>query len=204
MLLIPPSISMLYMETIWFIAAIFLCANLQAEHFESFKVKVNSFDQIDPIRVLKGLDLCHDEEKKWIRYLEENYALSKEEWQNIFLGAHVVLEDGGEAYAVWSRMAKVRRGFSSHASDSTQYRLKGKLIKELLFSRKEDGGKAYTWFQLERHPLSFGSIFFHAVDYFHYLIDGLNRGPEGRSPQTERNPLTLKSPIIVIFENDGE
>lgn len=154
---------------------------------------VKKFDKIDQNRVIKRLALSHDDEKNLILHLEENYEISKEQLQEILLGAHVLLDDEGEAYGKWStELSQAKEGISSHPSNGKQYRVQGELIKELLFSKREMDNKVYTWFQLENHPVSIGHIFRHAVDYLSYKIDGQNRGPDGSSSHTDKKPLQLK------------
>lgn len=166
-------------------------AKAQGKFSSAFLKIVREFDKIDADRVIRYLALSHEHEVKLLAFLEQNYAIDKEHLQEILFGAHVLLDDGGAAYTKWISELAVRYGISSHHSADRQYRMRGALIKELLFSVREENQKTYTWFQLENHPFSFGYILRHAWDYLSYKWDGLNRGPEGCSKHTHHQPLHL-------------
>jgi hypothetical protein len=158
------------------------------------KLKALSSQGLDYIRLFKRLALSHEEEREIISYLEKNFEISAEQLKEIFMGAHVRLEDNGQAYEEWSRrVVSKQQRLSSHPSDTTQYGIRGSLVKELLFSRtKEADNKTYTWFQLENHPVSFGHIIRHMLDYIKYKMTNQNQGPYGSSKATDRAPIILK------------
>lgn len=163
------------------------------------KVKLLSTQGIDYIRLFKRLAITESEETKIISYLEENFEISPEHLKEILMGAHVRLDDEGKTYEEWSKqVADKQARISSHASDQTQYGVRGSLIKELLFSRaKESNGKSYTWFQLENHPVSLGHIIRHMMDYIKYKLSSQNQGPYGSSHATDSAPIILVSKAKV-------
>lgn len=158
------------------------------------KLKALSSQGLDYIRLFKRLALSHNEEREIISYLEKNFEISPDQLKEILMGAHVRLEDNGQAYAEWAeKVVSKQQRLSSHPSDTTQYGIRGSLVKELLFSRtKETDNKTYTWFQLENHPVSFGHIIRHMLDYIKYKMTNQNQGPYGSSNATDRTPIILK------------
>lgn len=165
------------------------------------KLKALSAHGLDEVRLFKRLSVSEEDEKKIISYLEENFDISPEQLKEILMGAHVRLDDGGQTYTDWLQEVENKQSrISSHASDKTQYGVRGSLIKELLFSsikeQNSDGNtKTYTWFQLENHPVSFGHIIRHMLDYIKYKITSQNQGPYGSSDATDRSPIILKPKV---------
>lgn len=157
------------------------------------KVKSVTIEGVNYVRLFKRLTLSKDDEVAFLSYLETHFDISMEEFQQILVGAHVRLEDNGKAYAEWVKtMNDKKLRLSSHPSDQSQYAIQGTMIKELLFSRLEDNGNTYTWFQLENHPVSLGYMIRHMKDYMKYLITSENQGPYGSSKATHNAPIILK------------
>lgn len=158
------------------------------------KIKRLCHQDLSYIRLFKRLAVCKEDETEIISYLEKNYEITPDQLKEILMGAHVRLDDNGKAYKEWVRkVASKQSRISSHPSDKTQYGIRGSLIKELLFSRTTGSdGKAYTWFQLENHPVSFGHIVRHMIDYVKYKITNKNQGPYGSSEATHHTPIILK------------
>lgn len=158
------------------------------------KVKNLSIEGIDYVRLFKRLAVTEEDETEIIVYLEQNFEMNSEQLKEILLGAHVRLDDEGKTYEEWIEKLDTKQSrFSSHPSTKTQYGVRGSLIKELLFSHTIDAnGKSYTWFQLENHPVSFGHIIRHMMDYFMYMMTNQNQGPYGSSAATDRAPIILK------------
>ncbi len=107
------------------------------------------------------------------------------------MGAHVLLLDDGSTYKEWSENPAFKTGRSSHPSNDQQYRMSGKLVKELLFSTVKHEGKVHTWFQLESHPMSFGHVALHMLAYVKYKLSGRNQGPYGSSHHVDQKPLII-------------
>lgn len=158
------------------------------------KIKNLSMQGIDYIRLFKRLALSNQDEAEIMTYLEENFEISTVQLKEILLGAHIRLNDGGLAYTKWSeKVVNKQSRISSHPSNTTQFGVRGALVKELLFSQtKETDGNTYTWFQLENHPVSLGHIVRHMIDYFKYRMTNKNQGPYGSSAATDCSPILLK------------
>ncbi len=141
-----------------------------------------------PKSLLKRLEMTHEDEKKFLLYIIENFDVNENDLKEILKGAHVRLDDGGESYTKWeAELNRKNERISSHPSDGKQYGMQGALIKELLFSKIEDN----TWFQLENHPTSLGHVIRHGIDYVRYKIYSANQGPWGESYFKDSNPLVL-------------
>lgn len=158
---------------------------------EAILHKVKQIDGIDKRRVIKRLARCTSYEERILKDLDQRFIFKIEHLKEMLMGAHIRLDDKGNTYDAWSKLASVKARISSHPSDGQQFSLKGALIKELLFSAISDAGKTFTWFQLENHPVSFGSILRHMVDYVKYKISAANQGPYGSSPITDLKPLCI-------------
>ena len=156
--------------------------------------KLKSLKNVDTICLFRRLSICKEEEQEILNNLDRKFDLTTEQLESILMGAHVRLEDDGEQYHEW--VEKIPNGtknarISSHPSDATQYGIRGPVVKELLFSKVTENGKVYTWFQLENHPVSFGHILRHTLDYFKYKISGRQQGPYGSSEATHHNPIII-------------
>ena len=159
------------------------------------KIKDLSLHGIDYIRLFKRLAITEGEEKQIISYLEDNFEMTPEQLKEILMGAHVRLEDDGHAYEEWAKLSSIQQRLSSHASNKAQFGVRGALIKELLFSQSTESGTSFTWFQLENHPVSFGHIIRHMLDYVKYKLSNQNQGPYGCSDATDSAPIILKKKI---------
>lgn len=161
---------------------------------ESIVNKFKQLKNLDTTRLFKRLAICKEEEREIISSLIERFHLTDEQLQEIFMGAHVRLNDNGQLYDEWIKKipdeSKQSR-LSSHPSDAQQYGVRGPLVKELLFSRIKENDKDYTWFQLENHPMSFGHIIRHMIDFFKYKLTGSQQGPDGSSKATHFKPLLI-------------
>jgi hypothetical protein len=153
--------------------------------------KVKQMDGIDKRRVIKRLAHCKGHEKRILKHLDEGFQFSANHMKEMLMGAHIRLDDSGKTCKEWATMAAAKQRISSHPSDGDQFSIKGTLIKELLFSAISEEDKLYTWFQLENHPVSFGSIVRHMVDYVKYKISSRNQGPFGSSRITDLKPLCI-------------
>ena len=119
---------------------------------------------------------------------------------DILRGAHMeVHNDGGWYYDVFIRLKGAYPRTSSHNSILQQYGVpEGSTLETLLTGQhrgRPAGQPSVTWFQLEgaawdpfRHP---ATSVVHMLNYFQYIITGLNIGPLGDSKYTERNPLVI-------------
>lgn len=119
---------------------------------------------------------------------------------DILRGAHMeVHNDGGWYYDVFTRLKGAYPRTSSHNSILQQYGVpEGSTLETLLTGQhrgRPAGQPSVTWFQLEgaawdpfRHP---ATSVVHMLNYFQYIITGLNIGPLGDSKYTERNPLVI-------------
>ena len=154
--------------------------------------KVKQIEGIDRRRLMKRLVRCKDHEERVLKDLDQRFVFSTAHLKEMLMGAHIRLDDKGKTYQEWAKMAVVQARISSHPSDGQQFSIKGALIKELLFSAISDSGKTFTWFQLENHPVSFGSILRHMIDYVKYKISAANQGPYGSSPITDLQPLCIQ------------
>lgn len=169
---------------------------LEKQITEKFSIefisKIKNINNMNHLRLFKRLAISKQEEVEVIAYLENNFSITSEELREILMGAHVRLDDDGDAYDEWSaKMMSKKQRSSSHPSDDAQYAIQGALINELLFSRLEVNGKSYTWFQLENHPVTLGHLIRHMKDYFVYKLTKRNQGPHGSSLATHHNPIIL-------------
>jgi len=162
-----------------------------------FISKIKQIKGLNYIRLLKRLAICKEEEKQIFQKLEEKFAISNEQLKEIFMGAHVRLDDNGETYKDWTTQLESKNiGISSHPSFGSQYRMQGPVVKEILFSQvREDDGKIYTWFQFENAPVTWGHLIRHTKDYVLYKIYKENQGPDGASKATHHNPIILTSRV---------
>lgn len=127
-------------------------------------------------------------------HLDRNLILTE-----IVNGAYVSFEDEGQIYEdLKEHLESKEKRYSSHQSDHfDQYSIQGKLVREMLFSKKiitlPDGSKKQvSWFQCERYQVKTGEFFCHMGTWFLYKMRGKNQGPLGESIHTEnRNPLVL-------------
>lgn len=159
----------------------------------SFVNKVKTFASDDYLRYFKRLSICMEDEKEILSTLESRFEMSHDDLQEVFMGAHIRLDDGGELYKEWvAKIEQKNARMSSHPADNIQYGVRGPLVKELLFSRTTEDGKTYTWLQLENNPVTVGSVIRHFLDYIKYKWSGRNQGPDGTSVATHHNPLILK------------
>ncbi|CDR33587.1 hypothetical protein [Criblamydia sequanensis] len=155
--------------------------------------------------IYKQMKNISAEEMQFFDYLSRciNFTLFDKShfFLQIFRGAYVMIEDQGKSYDELKKIGSLKERTSSHVSDAKQFSLTGTCVKECLFSRKqikkEDGSiQTFTWFQLERYPLKFGSRFLHLITYILYKLSGHNQGPYGSSPHREKS-----NPIIVQLKN---
>jgi hypothetical protein len=149
---------------------------------------VDKIQEISPKTLLRRMELTHDDEKKFLLYVIENYEVSAEELKEILNGAHVRLEDGGTAYNKWVVELNLKNErISSHPSNDKQYGLQGHFIRELLFSKMDNS----SWFQLECNPTSIGHVLRHGWNYCCYRFRNMNQGPYGESHFKDCNPKVL-------------
>lgn len=184
-------------DTIWRPSLDELRVTASANFSEAFVEKIAQIRELNFLRMCKKLSLCNEDEKEIIKELEDNFELSPAQIAAILMGGHVRLEDEGQTYEKWTaKIQNKNQRISSHPSHGQQYGVRGPLVKELLFSRIEDNdGKVYTWFQLENHPVSFGHVIRHMVDYARYRLTRMNQGPYGSSTATDARPIILKRKI---------
>lgn len=161
------------------------------EIIERFK----KLPKIDLCCFFQRLVKCKKIEQKFLIDLLTKYEISNEQLQQILKGAHVRLEDNGKQYNEWTKAfaQDIKPRISSHASTATQYGYSGPAIRELLFSKNKEKGKTYTWFQLEKHPVAFGHIIRHTIDFFKYKLTGKQQGPYGSSAATDQRPIYIRS-----------
>ena len=153
--------------------------------------KIKSFDSG---RVIKRMALCTEHEEKILKSLQDRFTFTDDQLEQMLMGAHVFLEDGGKTYNEWKALPAANPGISSHPSNGQeQFRMQGTLVSELLFSSftDENTKKTYTWFQLENHPLTIGHITLHMVDFAKYWISRFNQGPYGMSSFTHDCPMCI-------------
>jgi hypothetical protein len=159
---------------------------------ESFIDRLKNLPGIDFIRLCKHLAICSKDEEEILKQLQNNFHLTNDELKQILGGAHVRLKDGGVTYETWVKtMETKQKRVSSHPSSSDQYGIRGPFVKELLFSKIEENGETYTWFQLENHPVKFGHYIRHMWDYVVYKATRNNQGPYGSSPAIDSRPIIL-------------
>lgn len=151
--------------------------------------------------ILEQLNEVSEDEKTLLSYLRNNieFPEGKEEEMilEILLGAYVILDDEGRTFEDWSKLQSCQERISSHVSDDKQFSVRGPIVKEWLFSRKQltdETGKqrGVTWFQLERYPTKLGFYLAHFWTYILYKWTGENQGPYGSSKYQEASPLFLK------------
>lgn len=173
-------------------------AKIKTKFKEEVVSKFKNLEGIDTTRLFKRLALCKEEEQEILTSLVDRFHLSDDQLKEIMMGAHVRLADDGHLFEEWSKKIQDKQSrISSHPSDSVQYGIRGPLVKELLFSRVKEKGKVYTWFQLENHPVTFGHIIRHMIDFFKYKIFNENQGPDGSSKATHHNPIIIMSKNTV-------
>lgn len=155
--------------------------------------KVKQIKSINQRRVLRCLSKCKEHEVTIFKNLEERFTFTVDHFKEMMMGAHIRLNDAGNTYNEWAKLAQVQPRISSHPSSGQQFAIRGMVIKELLFSSIHDKEKKhYTWFQLENNPVSFGSVFRHMLDYVAYKISSENQGPYGSSAITDLKPLLIE------------
>lgn len=168
--------------------------------------KVKKIKTLDSERVIKRMALCTDHEKEILSSLQDRFHFNDEQLKEMLMGAHVFLDDSGETCKKWMEIRDGKNqpvavtGISSHPSDGEQFRLRGSLVSELLFSTITDkeSGKTYTWFQLENHPLTIGHITLHMVDFVKYWISKFNQGPYGSSSYTHNCPMCIPQKTAAV------
>lgn len=148
---------------------------------------------IDYIRVCKHLPLCSKDEEAFLKQLQKDFHFTDQQLVEILKGAHVRLKDGGKTYDRWCQeMTSKYKRTSSHSATSTQYGVSGDFVKQLLFSKVEEKGESYTWFQLENHPVKFGHYIRHMLDFVKYKLSMQNQGPYGSSMAIDTKPILLE------------
>jgi hypothetical protein len=157
-------------------------------------------------KVQKNLKSISVEEGEIIDDLKDLIDSSKrDQWdkclKKILKGAYVVIVDGGYMYNQWEANCENKQTrVSSHESNSIQYGIRGKVFKEVLFSKKvmelPNGTlKEVTWLQMERYPTKLGYFILHLWTWVLYKITGKNQGPYGSSSHTEKSdPLVIVAP----------
>lgn len=153
--------------------------------------KVKQIPSINKRIVVKRLAACKAHEEKIFKDLEEHFVFRIDHLKEMLMGAHIRLDDKGVTYDAWKKIDGIKTRMSSHASDGAQFSIKGSLIKEMLCGDITESGKKFTWYQLENHPVSFGSIGRHMIDYVKYKICKANQGPYGSSRVTDKKPLLI-------------
>lgn len=153
--------------------------------------KVKQIPSVNTRRIIKRLSECKAHEEQIFKHLEERFVFSVDHLKEMLMGAHIRLDDMGKTYGDWKKLDGIKKRISSHASDGEQFSIKGALIKEMLCGDISEGGKKYTWYQLENHPVNFGSIGRHMIDYVKYKIFQANQGPYGSSRITDKKPLYI-------------
>lgn len=183
-------------DKIWTPNFVELENSVKQKFSESIVDRFKQLKNLDTTRLFKRLAICKEEEREIISSLVDKFHLTDHQLQEIFMGAHVRLDDNGQLYDEWVKKipdASKKSRISSHPSNAKQYGVRGPLVKELLFSRIKEGEKDYTWFQLENHPVSFGHIIRHMIDFFKYRLTGMQQGPDGSSKATHFKPLVILS-----------
>jgi len=153
--------------------------------------KVKQIPSINKRLVVKRLAVCKAHEEKIFKDLEEHFIFRIDHLKEMLMGAHIRLDDKGITYGDWKKIDGIKTRISSHASDGEQFSIKGSLIKEMLCGDISEDGKKFTWYQLENHPVSFGSVGRHMIDYVKYKICRANQGPYGSSRVTDKKPLLI-------------
>lgn len=153
--------------------------------------KVKLIPSINKRLVVKRLSACKAHEEKIFKDLEQHFDFRADHFKEMLMGAHIRLDDKGTTYGAWKKIDGIKTRMSSHASDGEQFSIKGSLIKEMLCGDITEDGKKFTWYQLENHPVSFGSIGRHMIDYVKYKIFKANQGPYGSSRITDKKPLMI-------------
>ncbi|WP_068468285.1 hypothetical protein [Candidatus Protochlamydia phocaeensis] len=168
-----------------------------------FKHLISQFPRKIQKAFLERLSKITDEERYTATYLREKIDWTGLDQKDIILkilnGAYVLIEDDGKTYQDWTaHLEEKHERPSSHESNAKQYAFRGPIASEGLFSKKTitlpDGTKKEaTWFQLERYPAKLGYYIAHLWTWLLYKKTGLNQGPFGSSPHSEKsNPLVLR------------
>lgn len=181
-----------------------LKTNINKKFTKEVVDKLEQLKGLDTTRLFKRLSICKEEEQQILTHLVEKFDLNDNQLEEILMGAHVRLADDGELYNIWNEtiLGKQAR-ISSHPSNAQQYGISGPFVKQLLFSSVEEKGTVYTWFQLENHPVSFGHLIRHMVDFFKYKLSNEQQGPYGSSKATHHQPIIIfskKLQVEVIVE----
>lgn len=153
--------------------------------------KVKEIPSINKRLVVKRLAACKAHEEQIFKDLDQNFVFRVDHLREMLMGAHIRLDDKGLTYGAWKKIDGIKTRLSSHASDGEQFSIKGSLIKEMLCGDISEEGRKFTWYQLENHPVSFGSIGRHMIDYVKYKICKANQGPYGSSRITDKKPLLI-------------
>lgn len=157
-----------------------------------FIEKIKNLPEFDYIRFFKRLAVCKEDEQEIFNNLITQFEIPESQLHEILKGAHVRLDDDGQMYQSWiKKISGKKQRISSHPADTVQYGIRGPVVKELLFSCITENDKKYTWFQLENHPVTFGHILRHMLDYFKYKLTKENQGPYGSSKATDKTPLLI-------------
>lgn len=141
------------------------------------------------------------------------YLTKPEDVINFFAGAHMVFENEGTPNKSYSEWLKACNDFqsrpSSHPSNDTQYGFTGNVIGHALIGTTKPPKQGGSWIQLEgspigglkdfkRAPVSFIiDALLHFVDFINYKITKQNIARWGRSPYTDKNPLTINTTGIT-------
>lgn len=101
----------------------------------------------------------------------------------ILKGAHALIPDNGKLYEKLKKTdncyhPRISSHYKNNKLTDQQYAIRGKFSKEILYGKMEYGGKVYSWFQLEAHPVKgiskdiYDHIFTDFVNY--HLVRGLS------------------------------
>ncbi len=175
---------------------------LTQETIQKFEEIVQSLPIDFQQRIFRQLKNISTDEQTIFQFLRTEIDMTglneQEIMSQILLGAYIIIDDKGQTYETWSKLKSCQPRFSSHAADDKQYAIRGSLVKECLFSRKQikdekENSRTVTWFQLERYPVNFKYFMAHLWTYILYKRSGQNQGPYGSSLHSEHcHPFILK------------
>lgn len=130
--------------------------------------KVKAFNKFNYYLLLRRLAHCTDYEISFLNCIQD-FHLSSSQWQSIFLGERVLLEDNGEMYLKWQEMFKNRAKLIP-VGDLFYFRIYGSQFRALLFGLEEQNKKHYTFFQMESYPASVDQVIQTKWDYLQWKL----------------------------------
>jgi hypothetical protein len=158
-------------------------------------VTVRSYRKLKMTPLIKSLEKGVFSKTESIILNDLLARVSEKQFIEILKGAHIRIE-GDELYQAWSKLPDTRARISSHpsVSGSVQIGVASPFSHEILFGIVSEGGKTYTFIQLENTPWATGlsNRVNHTLDAIEYIVSRCNVGPYGVSSHTDKNPIIIK------------